>query len=135
MQTILLVDNDPLQAFFRKSVLERRFRSVLRVADAAEAFCLVEQPLFALSLGLVISSPEMPGIGGPEFVAELQDRLPHLPVLVLGGTAEAIGLDYHGGYVRSLPKPYNNDELLDVVGEMMTQDFRAEELYQNRRAS
>ena len=55
MATILLVDNDPLQAFLRKSILERRFDDVQRVGDAAEAFCLVEQPQFAENLGLVIS--------------------------------------------------------------------------------
>jgi CheY-like chemotaxis protein len=132
MQTILLVDNDPLQAFFRKSLLERRFRNVLRVADAAEALCLVEQVPFALSLGLVISQPNMPGIGGPEFVAELHERLPHVPVLVLGGWAGEANHGFHGGYVRSLPRPYGNEELLDVVDEMLTQDMRRVQLYHQR---
>ena len=63
MTTILLVDDDPLQAFLRKSILERRFRDVERVGDAAEALCLVEQPEFAGQLGLVISGLNMPGIG------------------------------------------------------------------------
>ena len=84
MTTILLVDNDPLQASLRKSILERRFSEVERVADAAEALCLVEQPQFAGHLGLVVSGLNMPGIGGPAFVAELHDRLPNVPVLVLG---------------------------------------------------
>jgi len=84
MAIILLVDNDPLQAFQRKSILERRFQEVERVGDAAEALCLVEQPHFAGKLGLVISGLSMPGIGGPEFVAELHTRLPQVPVLVLG---------------------------------------------------
>jgi len=38
---ILLVDNDPLQAFQRKSILERQFQEVERVGDAADALCLV----------------------------------------------------------------------------------------------
>jgi len=135
MQTILLVDNDPLQAFFRKSLLERRFRNVMRVGDAAEALCLVEQAAFALSLGLVICQPNMPGIGGPEFVAELHERLPHVPVLVLCGWADEANRNFHGGYVRSLPRPYKNDELLDVVEEMLTQDLPSEYLFRDRRAS
>lgn len=135
MQTILLVDNDPLQAFFRKSLLERRFRNVLRVGDAAEALCLVEQVAFALSLGLVISQPNMPGIGGPEFVAELHERLPHVPVLVLGGWAEEANRNFHGGYVRYLPRPYRDDELLDVAEEMLTQNLHSEHLFHHLRAS
>jgi len=51
MATILLVDSNPLQAHQRKSILERRFHEVQRVSDAAEAFCLVEQPEFAGHLG------------------------------------------------------------------------------------
>ncbi len=59
MATILLVDDDPLQAFVRKSILERRFADVQRVADAAEAFCLIEQPRFAEKLALVVSGLHM----------------------------------------------------------------------------
>jgi DNA-binding NtrC family response regulator len=120
MTTILLVDNDPLQAFQRKSILERRFSHVERVADAAEALCLVEQPQFAGHLGLVVSGLSMPGIGGPAFVAELHERLPNVPVLVLGGGSEAAA-DYQGGWVRFLPRPFAGDELLTAAGELLGQ--------------
>jgi two-component system C4-dicarboxylate transport response regulator DctD len=120
MPTILLVDNDPLQAFFRKSILEGRFQDVQRVGDAAEALCLVEQPQFAGCLGLVISGLNMPGIGGPAFVAELHDRLPNVPVLVLGGGGE-VSTDYRCGGVRFLSRPYASEELLAVADELMAQ--------------
>jgi two-component system nitrogen regulation response regulator GlnG len=118
LATILLVDNDPLQAFLRKSVLERRFHDVQRVGDAAEALCLVEQPQFADNLGLVISGLHMPGIGGPEFVAELHSRLPDLPILVLGSATEAAD-DYAGGWIRFLARPFPIDEMLNVAGQMV----------------
>lgn len=120
MATILLVDNDPLQAFLRKSILESRFSPVERVADAAEALCLVEQPQFADHLGLVVSGLSMPGFGGPAFVAELHERLPNLPVLVLGSASEAPA-DYPGGWVRFLPRPFGGEELLDAAGELLAQ--------------
>jgi CheY-like chemotaxis protein len=118
MATILLVDNDPMQASMRKSILERRFDSVERVGDAAEALCLVEQPQFAGQLRLVISGLSMPGIGGPAFVAELHERLPKVPVLVLGGSRE-LATDYQGGWVRFLPRPVAGKELLAVAGELL----------------
>jgi DNA-binding NtrC family response regulator len=118
MATILLVDNDPMQASMRKSILELRFDSVERVGDAAEAFCLVEQPQFAGQLGLVISGLNMPGIGGPAFVAELHERMPRVPVLVLGGGDET-ATDYKGGWVRFLPRPVAGNELLAVAGELL----------------
>ncbi len=114
MATILLVDNGPFQAFRRKSVLERRFRDVQRVPDASDALCLIEQPQFAENLGLVISGEHMQGIGGPAFVAEIQARLPKVPVLVLGHESEA-ATDYSGEKLRFLASPFTDEEMLRVA--------------------
>jgi len=118
MGTILLVDEDPLQGLLRKSILERRFLDVRRVSDAAEALCLVEQPVFAENLDLVISGHHRPGIGGPEFVAELHTRMPSLPVLVLGDAMEDSG-KYTGERVRFLAKPIAADEILTHADQML----------------
>lgn len=123
MAIILLVDDDPLQAFMRKSILERRFPDVRRVGDAAEALCLVEQPHFAGNLGLVISGHHLTGIGGPAFVAELHTRMPSLPVLVLGDTSEDHG-DYEGEGVYFLPKPIRAEQMLAVASQMLAQGER-----------
>ena len=120
MATILLVDNDPLQATLCKSILERRFRDVQRAGDAAEALCLIEQPQFAEQLGLVISGLNMPGIGGPAFVAELHERMPQVPVLVLGTPGEAAS-DYLGGWVRFLSRPIATEHLLTAANELLAQ--------------
>ena len=119
MTTILLVDDDPLQAELRKLMLERKFENVARVNDAAEALCLVEQPQFAGHLGLVITTLNMPGIRGPAFVAELHERLPKVPVLVLGGGADAAS-DYDSR-VRFLPRPFAAEAILAAANEMLAQ--------------
>lgn len=123
MATILLVDNDPLQAFVRKTVLEKRFSDVRRVADAAEALCLVEQPQFADDLVLVVSGHHMPGISGPAFVAELRTRLPELPVLVLGDAHEDAG-EYTGDSIYFLPAPASNEAILAAAGQMLHHSVR-----------
>jgi CheY-like chemotaxis protein len=120
MAIILLVDNDPLQAIQRKSLLERRFDDVQRVRDAAEALCLVEQPQFVENLGLVVCGLDMRGIGGPAFVAELQTRLPRLPVLVLGSATESAG-DYAGEHVRYLPRPIANETILSAANQLLAE--------------
>ena len=120
MATILLVDNDPLQAFLRRSILEGQFPDVERVGDAAEALCLVEQQQFAENLGLVVFGLYIPGFCGPAFVAELHTRLPKVPVLVLGGASEAAD-DYAGGWVRFLPRPFTGEEMLTAAGELLAQ--------------
>jgi CheY-like chemotaxis protein len=118
---ILLVDDDPLQALVRKSILEKRFSDVQRVTDAAEALCLVEQPQFARSLGLVVSGHHLAGIGGPAFVAELHTRMPSLPVLVLGDSSEENSY-YSGEYVSFLCRPILPEEMLSIAVRMVAQN-------------
>lgn len=121
MATILLVDDDPPQAFVRKSILERRFADVQRVADAAEAFCLIEQPRFAEKLALVVSGLHMPGFRGPAFVDELLARLPSVPVLVLGGARE-MASDYTGQGVRFLSRTVPAERMLEAADQLLTED-------------
>jgi len=96
---------------------------VQRVGDAAEALCLVEQPQFARNLGLVISGLHMPGISGPAFVAELHDRLPKLPVLVLGNPSE-VADDYAGVCVCFLSRPFATEEMVMLAGQLLSQSER-----------
>ena len=124
MATVLIVESDPLKGFLRKSILEKQFHDVVRVSDASEALCLVEQPQFAPKLGLVIASHPMQGIGGPAFVAELHSRLPQVPILVLGDPHTLnpdIGSDLlNGGWFRILPRPFSIDQLLELASQMMS---------------
>jgi CheY-like chemotaxis protein len=120
MTMVLLVDDDPLQAHVRRSVLQRHFRTVERATDAAEAFIMVEDPDFAEKLGLVVVGLNRPGLGSPAFVAELTARLPGVPVLVLGGNREDAAL-YPGENVRFLPRTGSTDQMLAVSRQMMDQ--------------
>lgn len=117
--TILLVDDDPLKAYVRRAILQRRLSEVERAADAAEAFILVEQPRFAEKLGLIIVALHLPGIGSPAFVSELTNRLPLVPVLVLGQGSEKAS-DYFGSHVHFMPRPVSTEEMLTVSRQLLT---------------
>jgi DNA-binding NtrC family response regulator len=123
MATILLIDDEPLQASLRKTILERRFPDVRRVSDAAAALCLVEQPQFARNLGLVITGHNHSGIGVPAFVAELHTRMPELPVLVLDDNADEDD-DFPGDAIYFLHRPIRAEEMLSMAIEMITQTER-----------
>jgi DNA-binding NtrC family response regulator len=124
MATILLVDDDPLQASLMMSLLGSRFGNVCRVSDAAEALCLIEQPEFAGKLDLVITGHHILGIGGPAFVAELRSRKPGLPVLVLAAK-DAAPSEYSGAHVVFLPRPFGGDKMLAVTGQMLSDQTKA----------
>jgi len=118
MTSILLVDDDPLQASHILSILEERFGDVRRVTDAAEALCLIEQRGFADNLHLVISGHHLPGMGGPAFVSELRSRAPNLPILVLGAAGETPG-DYEEAHVCFLAKPFAAAKMLNLAHWML----------------
>jgi DNA-binding NtrC family response regulator len=119
MTKILLVGDDPLHASVRKAILQRKYEDVRRVGDAAEALCLLEQPLFSQDLAIVVTSDMHTGIGLESFVAELHTRMPNLPVLIIGENGRN-GSNTTDPRVRFLKRPIAADELLSVVGEMMS---------------
>ena|ERR1700728_1489966 len=121
MLSILIVDDDPLQASLMTSFLGKHFGTVCRVSDAAEALCLIEQPGFANNLGLVITGHHTPGIGGPAFVAELHLRKPNLPVLVLA-EKDAAPSEYSGADVVFLARPFGGDKVLALTGQLLLDD-------------
>ena len=120
MTTVLLVDDDPLQAYVHKSILRRHFKGIQRATDAAEAFILIEDPSFAQQLILVVVGLNRPGLGSPAFVAELTSRLPAVPVLVLGRNRDEAPF-FEGSRVRFLPRTATPEQILAVCRQMTDQ--------------
>jgi CheY-like chemotaxis protein len=115
---ILLVDDNGIQAATRKAVLSRLGRSVGVADNGIQALQMLDSAACAVSL--VITDHLMPGMNGPEFVAELRERLPQLPVLVLSGLPEAED-DYKGLDVTFRMKPLPPDELLRLVRSLLAE--------------
>lgn len=118
MEAILLVDDNPLRAAMRKSLLEGNAPSVVRALDPGEALCMVESPEFAEGLALMITGHVMTGISGPEFVEEFRSRMPQVPVLVLSAVPDA-ELEYRaipGVYVSRATSP---DDVRAIVGRLV----------------
>ena len=120
--TVLLVDDDPFQAFARRSFLERRFASVERATDAAQALILLEQPEFARRLSLIVLSLHLPGLSGPLLVSELTVRLPSVSILVLGRQGEK-AQDYQGQNVHLLPPNAPVDQMLSTALRILASSY------------
>jgi CheY-like chemotaxis protein len=118
MESILLVDDNPLRASMRKSLLEGKAPAVVRALDAAEALCMVESPEFVQGLALVITGHVMSGISGPEFVAEVRNRVPQVPVLVLSPVPEA-EQEYKGISGVFVSRTTLPDELRALVSQLV----------------
>jgi len=98
-------------------LLEREFDDVRR-ADAAEALGVIEHADFANEIVLVVSGQLLKGIRKPEFVAELRERVPELPVLVLGAADDSPS-DYMGENVAFLPRTLATRNMVSLAHKLL----------------
>lgn len=115
---ILLVDDSAVQAEVRRDILARSGAGVAVATDGARALALLEDPGFRASLGLLITDHSMPGMGGPELVRAALLRVPHLPILVLSGLADAEE-EYQGLPVLFRMKPCPPGELIRLTHRLL----------------
>jgi CheY-like chemotaxis protein len=116
--TILLVDDNAVQAATRQTILKRAGYSVQAALNPIRALELFERHEFVMEVGVVITDHIMPGMNGAEFVRELRKIRPSMPVIVISGLEEAEG-EYEGLDVRFLLKPLPPDQLLSNLRDLL----------------
>lgn len=112
--TILLVDDNPVQAATRQAILTSAGNLVSVAAHAGHALGLLDDPELAMNVRLVITDHVMPIMNGPQFVARLRERFPALPILVLSGLPDA-EMEYAGLNVFYRSKPIAPEELIRLA--------------------
>jgi CheY-like chemotaxis protein len=112
--TLLLIDDNAIQAATRQTILKRAGYFVIAVLSperALEQFRNNEYPAF---IDLIITDHNMPGMTGSEFVAKVREFSPDVPVLVISGMVEAEE-EYKDLNVEFRLKPLLPDNLLATV--------------------
>jgi len=117
-KTILLVDDNVVQAAIRQTILKRAGYFVITAIDPRRALEMLSQNNLPAEVDLVITDHVMPGMSGTKFVSELRTQFPKLPVLVVTGMQEA-GEQYLGLDVTFRVKPLPPEQLLDCVRVML----------------
>jgi CheY-like chemotaxis protein len=112
--TVLLVDDNPVQAATRQTILTHSGNQVFVAASANHALALLENPELARNVDLVITDHLMPKMNGPQLVAHLRQRFPTLPIVVLSGMPDA-EMEYAGMDVLYRPKPIAPEELIRLT--------------------
>lgn len=115
MPRVLLVDDSPVQLTTRELVLRRAGVEVHVATTAASALALLRSKPNLVDL--VITDHIMPETSGSEFVRELRHAVPHVPVMVVSGLAEAAS-EYDGLNVTFREKPLDPDELIALVARL-----------------
>lgn len=116
--TILLVDDNAIQAAARRSVLLKSGNDVSLASGAAKALEMLDDTTLLDSVGLVITDHQMPGMNGPEFVEQLRERLPSVPVVVLSGYMD-VEHEYEGLNVIFRTKPIPPDRLIALASSLL----------------
>jgi CheY-like chemotaxis protein len=116
--TILLIDDNAVQAATRQTILRRAGYLVIAAlcpARALEQFRLHE---FPAPIDLILTDHIMPGMNGAEFISRLREFERDVPVLVISGMAEAEDA-YKGLNVQFRLKPLLPDNLLASVHDLV----------------
>jgi PAS domain S-box-containing protein len=117
--TILVVEDDPSVGKLATRVLEKAGYTVLLVEDGERAWQLYLER--SATIDLLVLDAILPGLSGREIYEKVRSRDPHKPVLFCSGySAGTIQPEFFpGDEVKMLGKPYNPNELLRLVAEMI----------------
>jgi len=117
--TILLIDDNAVQAATRQTILKRAGYFVIPVLNPERALEQFRNNQFPTPIDLILTDHLMPGMTGSEFVRSIREFQPSLPVLVISGLADAED-EYAGLGVHFRLKPLLPDNLLASVHHLVT---------------
>ena len=118
VHTILLIDDNAIQAATRQTILKRSGYFAIAALNPARALEQFQNNDFVHPISAVITDHIMPGMNGAEFVRELRQIEPHLPIMVISGLEEAEP-EYEGLNVEFLLKPLPPDQLLSHLSHLL----------------
>src|ERR1700730_17908555 len=116
--TILLIDDNVVQAATRQTILKRAGYFVIAALNPVRALEQFQTGEFPADIGLVITDHLMPGMCGTDFVRGLRKTHPELPVMVISGLEEAED-EYAGLHVVFRVKPVVPEVLLACVHDLL----------------
>jgi len=116
--TLLLIDDNPIQAATRQTILRRAGYHVIVVLNPERALDTLRANEFPAAIDLILTDHVMPGMNGSEFVTQLRTFAPMVPVLVISGMPDAEE-EYVGLGVDFRLKPLMPDNLLAVVHRLV----------------
>jgi DNA-binding NtrC family response regulator len=127
---VLLVDDDASSRRSTQDVLESEGLRVISVATGRAAIEQLDENVAAVVTDLV-----MPDTDGMAVLAAVQERVPHVPVLLLTGrgSERAAVAALKNGAFHYLTKPANPHELASLVRQAVDKSRMARELVSLRR--
>jgi DNA-binding NtrC family response regulator len=117
-KTILLVDDNAIQATIRRTILERNGYKTITALQPSRALDQLRNNDPSSSVDLVITDHIMPGMNGSTFSKEVRELRPSMPILVISGMEEAYE-EYEDVKVEFRVKPLQPELLLQCVRQLI----------------
>lgn len=124
-QTLWVVDDDRSIRFVLSKALEAEGYEVVEFEHAAGALDAIAE---GQKPSLIISDIRMPGLDGFKLLERLQKQIPDVPVIIITAHSDldsAVNA-YEGGAFEYLPKPFDLDDAVELVGRALRQAESAE---------
>lgn len=123
--SVLIVDDEADILFSLRSLLRQEF-DVETVASGSQALDLLAQR----SVQVIMTDQRMPGMTGSEFLRRSVPLCPDAVRIIFTGYADLKGVVdavNHGHLFRYLGKPWDPDDLVDVLRQAVAHQARLEE--------
>lgn len=122
MKPIWILDDDKSIRWVFEKALARtdlEFKTFSSVAEALNALNL-EQPQ------VVVSDIRMPNGSGLEFLSEIKQRYPEIPVIIMTAYSDldSAVAAFQGGAFEYLAKPFDVDQAIDVIKRAVEESMR-----------
>ncbi|MBY0465841.1 MAG: response regulator [Burkholderiales bacterium] len=120
MTTILIADDDDNVRYALSKLLRKAGYDVQEAQNGKEAFKLLRKAM----PDVLVTDIVMPELDGMGLLNQARQLNPSIPVLVMSGGGNIVGLDYLSlaqtmGANATLCKPFDNDEVLSVVANLV----------------
>ena len=115
---VLLVDDEERILSALRRTLRREGYELLMARTAAQALAMLEER----PVDLVVSDQKMPGLTGVDFLAQVAERRPGIPRILLTGWPEEIPAARlrEVGVRALLPKPWDDTELKSTLRKALS---------------
>ncbi len=113
---VLLVDDETEVLVTLGSFLKGAGFTVHKVRNSDEALALLAA---GHVVDVLVTDYAMPGLGGPELIAQVRQMHPGLPALVVSGYSEAERLEGQATNIRVMRKPFRRSALVQEVSALI----------------
>jgi CheY-like chemotaxis protein len=118
MATILFVDDDEMERYFAREVLETRGHRVLYAPDGETALRVFEQE----NVELVVTDLAMPRLNGLRLIQQLRARDRQVRIIAASGiNADQLDMAEDLGAIAVLQKPWDPRTFLEMLDRILAQ--------------